>query len=93
MCTPSYNSVSVLHLSLLCARMRAYGLSDRCLGKLLATGESVYVPKVLTGTQCADHAESLARGKGGKEEVQREGWEKGRWSGGSGGLSWRNDTY
>lgn len=61
----------------------------------LATGESVYVPKVLTGTQCAeDHAELLAREtEGGREEVQQERWEKGRWSGGRGGLSWRTDTY
>lgn len=43
--------------------MGAYGWSDRCLGKLLATGESVYVPKVLTGTRCANHAELPARGR------------------------------
>ncbi len=62
----------------------------------MATGESVYVPKVLTRTQCAeDHAELLARGmEGGREEeVQQERWEKGRWRGGRGGLSWRTDTY
>lgn len=46
----------------------------------LATGESVYVPKVLTGIQCAeDHAELLARGR-----------EEGRKGGGGGGGAVRD---
>lgn len=47
----------------------------------LPTAESVYVPKVLTRTQCTeDHAELLARGReGGRRSRREKRWEKGRW--------------
>lgn len=72
--------------------MRTYGLSRQVPWHAVATGESVYVPKVLTGTQyIEDHAELPVRGREGgavkeMEEGQMEWGERG-------GLCWGTDRY
>lgn len=53
------------NLSHPCARMRAYGLLDRCLDK---HRELEDIPRTLTGAQCTeDHAEVMAKRLGGTE--------------------------
>jgi len=61
----------------------------------LAIGGSVYVTKVLMETLRRRSCWIARQGLGGREEeeVQKERWEKSRWSGGRQGLSWRTDAW